>query len=233
MGNPAATVPGTAYTAGMKQSTVPALTCVSVAERETMPVLECDVEAAREELQEVGATITPGKTEHERYHAELGGAHAVAYEDSLVVQGARPVDITSVLAADGGGRVHVYFDGACRGNPGPSAVGWVLIDDEGIVDEGGETIGRATNNQAEYQALIRGLEVAAQYGYDEVEIRGDSELIVNQVKGAWEARNPTLREYRVRVHELLSEFETHSITHVPRGTNERADQLANDALDDA
>ena len=198
-----------------------------------MPVLSCDVEAARAALEEAGAEITPGKTDHERYHAELGGAHAVAYEDSLVVQGKRPVDITSVVAADGSGRVHVYFDGACRGNPGPSAVGWVLVDEDGIVDEGGETIGRATNNQAEYEALIRGLEVAAQYGYDEVEIRGDSELIVKQVRGAWNVNDPTLKEYRVDVHDLLSAFETYSITHVPRETNERADQLANEALDDA
>lgn len=198
-----------------------------------MPVLEVDVEAARAELQDAGATITPGKTEHERYHADLGEAHAVAYEDSLVVQGKRPVDITSVVAADGGGRVHVYFDGACRGNPGPSAVGWVLVDSDGIVDEGGETIGRATNNQAEYEALIRGLEVAVRYGYDEAEIRGDSELIVKQVTGAWNANDPTLREYRVRVHELLAEFADYTIKHVPRETNERADELANEALDDA
>ncbi|MBS3759877.1 ribonuclease HI [Halodesulfurarchaeum sp.] len=198
-----------------------------------MPVLDCDVEAARAALEDEGAEITPGKTEHERYHADLGGAHAVAYDDSLVVQGTRPVDITAVVADDGSGRVHVYFDGACRGNPGPSSVGWVLIDEDGIVDEGGETIGRATNNQAEYEALIHGLEVAVQYGYDEAEIRGDSELIVNQVTGAWNANDPTLREYRVRVHELLAEFEDYSITHVPRETNDRADNLANEALDHA
>ncbi|MFB6109448.1 MAG: ribonuclease HI [Halodesulfurarchaeum sp.] len=197
-----------------------------------MPVLECDVADARNRLKAAGAEISPGKTDHERFHADLGEAHAVAYEDSIVVQGKHPVDITSVLT-DGGGRVHVYFDGASRGNPGPSAVGYVLVDGDGIVDEGGETIGRATNNQAEYEALIRGLEVAANYGYDEVEIRGDSQLIVKQVTGAWQANDPTLREYRVRVHELLREFEDHSLTHVPREANDRADELANEALDDA
>jgi ribonuclease HI len=197
-----------------------------------MPVLECDPEAARERLAAAGADISPGKTDHERFHADLGEAHAVAYEDSVVVQGARPVDITSVLT-EGGGRVHVYFDGASRGNPGPAAVGYVLVDGDGIVEEGGETIGRATNNQAEYEALIRGLEVAANYGYDEVEIRGDSQLIVKQVTGAWQTNDPTLREYRVRVHELLQEFADYSLTHVPRETNDRADDLANEALDDA
>jgi len=198
-----------------------------------MPVLSCDVEAAREELEAAGAQITPGKTEHERYHADLGDAHAVAYEDSLVVQGKRPVDITSVIEGGSGRRVHLYFDGACRGNPGPSAIGYVLIDGDGIVDEGGETIGHGTNNQAEYQALIRGLEVAQQYGYDEIEIRGDSELIVKQVKGAWNTNDPELREHRIEVHELLVEFDEYSITHVPRETNDRADELANQALDDA
>ena len=198
-----------------------------------MPVVDCDVEAARERLAAAGAEISPGKTEHERYHADLGEAHAVAYEDSLVVQGARPVDITSVLSEGTGGRVHLYFDGASRGNPGASAVGYVLVDADGIVEEGGETIGRATNNQAEYRALIRGLEVAAALGYDEIEIRGDSELIVKQVTGAWNTNDPTLREHRVQVHELLGEFEEYSITHVPRGTNDRADRLANEALDDA
>lgn len=197
-----------------------------------MPVLSCDVEQARERLEAAGAEITPGKTEHERYHADLGEAHAVAYEDSLVVQGKRPVDITGVLES-GSGRVHLYFDGACRGNPGPSAVGYVLVDGDGIVAEGGETIGRATNNQAEYRALLRGLEVAATHGYDTVEIRGDSELIVKQVRGAWDTNDPTLRELRVEVHELLTEFDEYSITHVPRETNERADELANEALDDA
>ena len=75
--------------------------------------------------------------------------------------------------------------------------------------------------------------MAAALGYDEVEIRGDSELIVKQVKGAWNTNDPTLREHRVKVHELLGEFEEYSITHVPRGTNDRADRLANEALDDA
>ena len=66
-----------------------------------MPVLDCDVEVARAALEAAGAEITPGKTEHERYHAELGEAHAVAYDDSLVVQGSRPVDITAVVALFG------------------------------------------------------------------------------------------------------------------------------------
>lgn len=196
-----------------------------------MPVIECDVEAARERLEGAGATVEAGNTEHERWRASLGEASAVAYDGKVVVQGGDPHRIVAVLT-DGGGRVHLYFDGACRGNPGPAAVGWVLVGGDGIVAEGGERIGRATNNQAEYEALIRGLEVAADYGFSEVQVRGDSELIVKQVRGEYDANDPTLRENRVRVHELLRAFDDWSIDHVPREVNDRADDLANEALDE-
>jgi len=197
-----------------------------------MPVVNCDVAAARERLEAAGADVQEGNTDHERWRAEHGEATAVAYDDKVVVQGNRPADITAVVEGDGGGRVHVYFDGASRGNPGPAAVGWVLVSGDGIVAEGGERIGRATNNQAEYDALIRGLEVAADYGFDEAEIRGDSQLIVKQVTGAWDTNDPDLREKRVRARELLARFGDWSITHVPREVNDRADDLANEALDD-
>jgi len=108
----------------------------------------------------------------------------------------------------------------------------VLVDDSGIVTEGGETIGTATNNQAEYEALIRAVEVARDFGFDDVHIRGDSELIVKQVRGEWDTNDPELRENRVRVRELLTDFDDWQIEHVPREINDRADQLANDALDD-
>jgi ribonuclease HI len=108
----------------------------------------------------------------------------------------------------------------------------VLVNDSGIVTEGGETIGTATNNQAEYKALIRAVEVARDYGFDDVHIRGDSELIVKQVRGEWDTNDPELREHRVRVRELLTDFDDWQIEHVPREINDRADELANDALDD-
>lgn len=197
-----------------------------------MPVIECDVDEARERLADAGATFSEGNSEHERWHADLGEAHAVAYDGKVVVQGSRPADITSVLE-EKAGRVHLYFDGASRGNPGPSAVGYVLVSGDGIVAEAGERIGKATNNQAEYEALIRGLEVADRYGFDEIEVRGDSQLIVKQVKGAWNTNDPTLQEKRVRVRELLERFDDWSLTHVPREINDRADELANEALDNA
>jgi len=197
-----------------------------------MPVIECDVERAREALADAGATIEPGNTDHEQYRASLDDATAVAYDDKLVVQGADPARIEAVVR-DESGRAHCYFDGACRGNPGASAVGWVIVTDDGIAAEGSETIGRATNNQAEYEALVAVLEAARDYGYDEVQIRGDSELIVKQVTGEYGVNDPDLREFRVRVHELLRAFDDWTISHVPREINERADELANEALDDA
>jgi ribonuclease HI len=196
-----------------------------------MPVIECDPDRARERLAEAGVAVDPGNTDHERWRATTGDATAVAYDGKVVVQGAETARLEGVLR-DGGGRVHLYFDGAARGNPGPAAIGWVLVADGGIVAEGGEVIGEATNNRAEYEALVRGLEVAADYGFEEVVARGDSELIVKQVRGEYDTNDPALRERRVRVRELLAGFEEWSISHVPREVNERADELANEALDD-
>jgi len=196
-----------------------------------MPTIDCDPAAARERLERAGVTIGPGNTEHERWRAERDGAVAVAYTDTVVIQGSDPVRLRAILA-DGGGRAHVYFDGAARGNPGPGAVGWCLVTADGIVAEGNERIGRVTNNQAEYAALIRALEAASDYDFDAVDVRGDSELVVKQVRGAWNTNDPTLRERRVRARELLDGFDRWSIAHIPRDINERADELANEALDE-
>ncbi len=195
-----------------------------------MPVIDCDVGEARERLENAGVTVQAGNTDHERWRASHGDATAVAYEGTVVIQGERPRDLEALLREEGG-RAHVYFDGAARGNPGPAAIGWVIVTGDGIVAEGGERIGRATNNQAEYEALIAGLEAAREYGYDEVQVRGDSELIVKQIRGEYDTNNPQLREKRVRALEVLSSFERWSIEHVPREVNDRADDLANEALD--
>ncbi len=197
-----------------------------------MPVVECDPAEARDRLEAAGVAVASGNTDHELWRAEHGGATAVAYEGKVVVQGGSPERLVGLLRGDGG-RAHVYFDGACRGNPGPAAAGYAIVTGNGIAAEGGETIGRATNNQAEYHALITALEVADDFGFDEVHVRGDSELIVKQVKGAWDTNDPELRELRVRSRELLDRFDEWTLEHVPREINERADKLANEALDDA
>ncbi|MFB6360464.1 MAG: ribonuclease HI [Halobacteriales archaeon] len=197
-----------------------------------MPVVECDVEAAKETLEAAGASIEPARGEHERWRASYRDAVAVAYEGKVVIQGQAPQQIEALLREAEGGRGHLYFDGASRGNPGPAAIGWVIVSADGIVAEAGDRIGKATNNQAEYRALVRGLEAAADYGFDELEIRGDSELVVNQVTGEWDANDPTLREHRVTARKLLHGFEEWTISHVPRSVNDRADALANEALED-
>lgn len=196
-----------------------------------MPVIECDVEAARARLDAAGVEIREGNTEHEHWRVEYAGATGVAYDEKVVVQGATPERLTGLLRG-AGGRAHVYFDGAARGNPGPAAIGWVIVTADGIVTEGSDTIGETTNNRAEYEALVRALEVACDYGFEEVVVQGDAELIVKQVNGEYDTNDPGLRERRVRVHELLAQFEEWSLSHVPREINERADQLANEALDD-
>jgi len=197
-----------------------------------MPVIECDVETARERLEDAGVPVESGNTDHERWRTSRGGATAVAYDDKVVIQGSDPRDLEALIR-EGGGRAHVYFDGGSRGNPGPAAIGWVIVTSDGIVAEDGETIGTATNNQAEYEALIAGLEAARDYGYDEVHVRGDSELIVKQVRGEYDTNNPELREKRVTVHELLAAFDEWTLEYVPRDVNERADGLVNEALDQA
>ncbi|GAA0233668.1 ribonuclease HI [Halobaculum roseum] len=195
-----------------------------------MPVIDCDPEAARERVTNAGVEVSAGNTDHERWRAERDGAVAVAYDDKVVVQGGDPQRLAALIR-EGGGRGHVYFDGASRGNPGPAAIGWAIVTGDGIVAEGGERIADTTNNKAEYEALIRALEAAVDYGLDEADVRGDSQLIVKQVRGEWNVNDPGLREKRVRALELLDRFDRWSIEHVPREINERADELANEAFE--
>lgn len=196
-----------------------------------MPTIQCDPDEARETLRAAGVDIRPGNTDHEAWRAERGGAVAVAYDDKVIVQGSSPTDLTLLLKEGGATRGHVYFDGASRGNPGPASVGWAIVTSDGIVAEGSDRIGRTTNNRAEYEALIRALRAAKEYGLKAVDVRGDSQLIVKQVRGEWNTNDPGLREKRVEARELLDGFDRWSIAHVPREINERADNLANEALD--
>jgi len=126
----------------------------------------------------------------------------------------------------------LHVDGASRGNPGPAAIGIAISDARWkVVEEIGEYIGEATNNVAEYKALIRGLSAALAQGASEVEIRTDSELLVRQVEGAFKVKSPALRPLHDEVSALLDQFARWAIQHVPREANARADELANQALD--
>lgn len=126
----------------------------------------------------------------------------------------------------------VYADGGSRGNPGPSAIGVEVLDDSGkVLRQISEAIGRATNNQAEYRALIAGLEAAASLGAQEVVVRLDSQLLVRQVQGLYRVQSPGLQPLYQRVVALRTRFSRFSIEHVPREENRRADALVNRALD--
>jgi len=126
----------------------------------------------------------------------------------------------------------VNVDGGARGNPGPAAIGAVVQDADGnVVEERGEQIGTATNNVAEYRALLLGIERAAELGASELELVGDSELIVRQVKGEYKVKDATMRELHGRVKAALRPFPSWSIRHVRREQNAEADRLVNVALD--
>ena len=125
-------------------------------------------------------------------------------------------------------------DGGSRGNPGPAAIAAVVTDPSGaILAERAETIGKATNNVAEYRALLLGIDLAKQLGADEVEFVGDSMLIVEQVRGRWKVKQEHLRPLLAEVRDALRDLGNWSIRHVKRGENERADELLNEALDRA
>ena len=129
-------------------------------------------------------------------------------------------------------KLTVYVDGASWGNPGPASIGILLKDELGVVKtEISRSIGYATNNQAEYRALIVALEEAARMGTEHVDILMDSELVVRQVRGVYKTRNEKLKPLLSRVKELLNLFLSYTITHVPREQNASADSLAKKALD--
>lgn len=128
-------------------------------------------------------------------------------------------------------RLILYTDGAARGNPGPAAIGIVLTDAHGnVLQELGETIGEATNNEAEYRALQRGLTLAAKLG-GEIEVRTDSELMARQLKGTYRVKASNLKPLHDQAQRVLAKFRRATIVIVPRELNRRADALANTALD--
>lgn len=129
-------------------------------------------------------------------------------------------------------RVTVNVDGGARGNPGPAAIGVVVRDDDGrVLEEVGEKIGEATNNVAEYRALLRGIQLAEGRGATELELIGDSELVVRQVEGRYKVKNAGMKQLYDEAKLALRGFDSWSIRHVRRGENADADRLVNEALD--
>ena len=128
----------------------------------------------------------------------------------------------------------LYADGACRGNPGPAGAGAVLIDANGrVIAELTKFLGTATNNIAEYTGLIVGLEEAKRLGIDDLDVRMDSKLVVEQMRGIWKIKHPNLKPLALRAGALFATFPKRTIAHVPREENGIADALSNRAIDEA
>jgi ribonuclease HI len=131
-------------------------------------------------------------------------------------------------------KVIAHVDGGARGNPGPAAAACVLSSPDGEpLGEHAQLLGTATNNVAEYRALLLGLERARELGASEVEVIGDSELIAKQVQGIYKVKHPAMRTLHLDAMKALRGFERWSIRTVPRAQNADADALVNAALDQA
>ncbi len=131
-------------------------------------------------------------------------------------------------------RARLSTDGGARGNPGPAAYGYVLEAADGtVLDARGEAIGTATNNVAEYRALLAGLERAVELGVDELEVVSDSELLVKQMRGEYKVKNEALRTLWEDAGRLARRLGRVEFTAVRREHNELADALVNEALDRA
>jgi ribonuclease HI len=129
----------------------------------------------------------------------------------------------------------IYCDGGARGNPGPAAIGAVVLDPSTDpptrLATVSETIGVATNNVAEYRALVAALEAAREFQARSVRVRADSQLLVRQLEGRYKVKQPHLRPHYERARALLAEYEDVDLAHVPREENTEADALVNAALD--
>lgn len=129
-------------------------------------------------------------------------------------------------------KVIIYTDGGARGNPGPAGIGAVIYNEhKKLLAEISEFLGVATNNQAEYKALIAAFRKAADLGAKELDCYLDSELVVKQLKGEYRVKDKDLAKLFLDIHNLSLSFKKISYTHVPRERNKEADLLANEAMD--
>jgi ribonuclease HI len=136
-------------------------------------------------------------------------------------------------AKDSGLAIDLYCDGASRGNPGPASAGALLLEQGSgkTLARLGKRLGRATNNEAEYGALLLGLQEALDLGAVTITVHADSELVIKQVKGIYRVKHPVMQQRHQEALRLLAKFKTWRAVHVPREKNAEADRLANEALD--
>lgn len=141
-------------------------------------------------------------------------------------------DNQAVQGAFGLSKMVLHTDGASRGNPGEAGIGIVIYDENGVpMREIARYLGKVTNNIAEYTALIEGLRAATELGAKDIIIRSDSELMVRQVMGEYKVRNQGLQPLFVEARRLLMHFHYWRLEYVPRELNRRADELANEGID--
>ena len=130
--------------------------------------------------------------------------------------------------------MHLYVDGGARGNPGPAGIGARLLTADGdLVEELADYIGEATNNVAEYQALVAGLQMALDHGVRRLTVFADSELVVQQLNGQYRVKDAVLRGFHDQARRLLHEIPDVEVRHIPREQNAEADRLVNQAIDGA
>lgn len=130
------------------------------------------------------------------------------------------------------GRLVMFTDGASRGNPGEAGIGVVIKDEGGkVIKRIARYLGRATNNQAEYTALLDGLKAAKELGAEGLQVYADSELLVKQIRGEYKVKNPELQKMNLIARSLIEKFPAFVITYIPREKNSMADSLANEAID--
>lgn len=126
----------------------------------------------------------------------------------------------------------MHVDGASRGNPGPAGAGVAFFDADGqLVGEAGRYLGRATNNEAEYQGLLLGLEIAEAHGLRDLDVVADSELLVKQLNGVYRVREPRLQALHAKVREAAARLGRVTFRHVLRAENAEADRMSNEAID--
>lgn len=129
--------------------------------------------------------------------------------------------------------VRVFTDGGARGNPGPAAIGVVILDEnDNMISQSGKYIGTATNNVAEYSALIEALELLKEIDVYRVIFYTDSSLVYNQIKGFWKIKNPDMKLLNEQAKKMLYELPGYNFIHIPREKNKDADRLVNKALDE-
>ena len=157
----------------------------------------------------------------------LGIIHQEALTDETIEKTSQDVDKKSTKSD-----IIIYSDGGSRGNPGPSAAGFVIMDKDGApLTDGGEYLGITTNNLAEYHGVLLGLQKALELGYRTVECRVDSMLVVNQMKGIYKIKNRELWPVHERIRMLIQKFDRVWFTHVTRNYNQLADGVVNRILD--